>query len=108
MIKNEFNKKQAQAGDLESLKKKLEQELKDKLDEIEAENKFKIAQETLKLDIEKEKILEEYEEKLKSEADKEIENIKNSNNYLVNEQREFDIQKLKLDQYYDHELERQK
>ena len=56
----------------------------------------------------KEKILEEYEEKLKADADKEIESIKNSNNYLVNEQREFEIQKIKLDQHYDQELERQK
>ena len=53
LAKNEFAKKQSQAGDLESLKKKLEQELKEKLDEIEGDNKYKIAQETLKLDIEK-------------------------------------------------------
>ena len=40
MIKNEFNKKQAQAGGSWKLKEKLEQELKDKLDEIEAEKQI--------------------------------------------------------------------
>lgn len=109
VLRNEYEQKEADSGNLDDLKQQLENELKEKTEELEVENKYKIEQEQLKLDMEREKILEEYEDKLKQDLDKELENIQKSHEASVNsENREFEIQKLKQDQFYEHELERQK
>lgn len=79
------------------------------MEEIQSDNKFQLAKETLRLDMEKEKQLEEYEENLKQDNDKEVAVLqKNFQTLMNNEQREFEIQNIKQDQYYEQELERQK
>jgi len=101
--------KDNETDDLAKFKLQLDEEFKEKVDDIEAENKYQLAQETLKLDTEKDKILEEYEEILKKEFDKELETMqRNFEAALSNEDREFELQKLKIEQQYEQDLERSK
>jgi hypothetical protein len=109
LLRKEYGNKNSTHEELESLHAQLSQELNEKAEEIENENKYKLKEESLKLEIERERILEEYEEQLKKEMDKELDNIKRSHqSAMENEEREFEIQKMKQDQFYEEELERQK
>ena len=108
-MKEQYANRDGTAHQLEVLRGQLEQELKDKVDEMEDDNKYKLQQEALKLEMDREKVVEDYEDTLKLELDQHLDGIRHAHeNSLANQQREFEVQKIKQDQYYDNELERQK